>query len=69
MREPELTSVRIGERVRFVPAAFVDNLGRVQDTDVPREVTGQIEYINHAHRYCRVGFEVCGRTLRECFKF
>lgn len=56
----------IGEKISFIPDAFT----RVEkDPRVPVRVAGIVDYINRAHRYYRVRFEVNGYTLYECFKF
>lgn len=40
-------------------------------TDLHAEVTGRIVYINEAHRYYRVIYQMpgCTGTAHECFKY
>ncbi len=59
--------MKVGDKVRFQPAAFIDY--RPPQPGVPIKVTGYIAEINRAHRWVRVTFEVHGITLNECFKF
>lgn len=32
-------------------------------------VVGTVDYINRAHRYVRVAYQMPGRIWHECFKF
>lgn len=66
-----MDEIKLGAAYSFMPEAFIN----YQDGPlpggqaVPRRVTGRITYINHAHRYFRVTYEVNGVTLSESFKF
>ena len=72
-----MVHVQLGEAFTFVPHAFTGEQAPRPDRDakadrgqiMPRRVTGRIAYINRAHRFFMVTVEVCGHTLRECFKF
>lgn len=37
--------------------------------ELPRSVTGRICYINRAHRFFQVAYEINGYHLTESFKF
>lgn len=63
---------RLGEKVRFTPAAFLGEASARRESEkmqIPRTVTGRVEYINRAHRYFTAVFTVNGRSMRESFKF
>lgn len=57
--------IKLGAWVTFIPDAFT----RIENADIPVEITGRIVYINREHRYFRVEAEVNGYLLHECFKF
>lgn len=57
--------VTLGAKMTFIPEAFT----RIENADIPVEITGLIVYINREHRYFRVEAEVNGYLLHECFKF
>ena len=57
--------IKLGTKITFIPGAFT----RIENPDIPVEITGRIVYINHEHRYFRVKAEVNGYALHECFKF
>lgn len=57
--------IKLGAWVTFIPESFT----RIENADIPVEITGRIVYINHEHRYFRVEAEVNGYLLHECFKF
>ena len=62
--EPE-----IGDKIRFKPAAWMDNPEHFSVFSEGREVTGPIVQINKEHRWFRVEFP-CGNAIgHECFKF
>jgi hypothetical protein len=64
--------IKLGMEVRFTPAAFFgENSAQREGTpmQIPRQVTGKISYINEAHRYYTVDYEIYGVKLRESFKF
>ena len=64
MRDP-----KIGDRVTFRPAAFMD-AQRNKDSNIwPSTVTGTIDYVNRAHRFYRVAFEVHGQIMKESIKY
>lgn len=62
--------MRIGDKVTFVPAGFIEY--KAHNSMIPPgtkiRVTGTVVGIHKAHRYCRVKFEVHGYTMYECFK-
>lgn len=61
-------NIIIGAPYRFVPAAAMAEKGasgRYESTPV----TGRIRYINRAHRYFAVEYEINGYKLQECIKF
>lgn len=63
---------RLGEEIRFTPAAFLGEAsarGESEKMQIPRTVTGRVEYINRPHRYFTAVFTVNARQLRESFKF
>ena len=64
MQEPQL-----GDRITFQPAGFVDTLRDDIPNVWPATVTGTVDYINRAHRFYRVGFEVHGKRMEQCLKF
>lgn len=63
----------IGDRKTFVPAAFEGEhqLGLTAiRPSAENRVTGTVVYINEAHRWCRIRFELPGGIPAfECFKF
>lgn len=66
-----MDGIQIGAPYRFVPSAFVGEKSGVLPgkKELPRSVTGRICYINRAHRFFQVAYEVNGYHLTECFKF
>lgn len=60
----------LGDKLRFVPDAFVDykeeRMGRLV---LPRDVLGRVVYLNEAHRFFDVEYELNGVKLRESFLF
>lgn len=66
-----MDNIKIGAPYRFVPSAFMgEKSGALPGKkELPRQVTGLITYINQAHRYFVVPFEVNGYHLAESFKF
>lgn len=62
---------RLGAAYHFTPAAFLgENAGGFPErSKIPRSVTGRIIYINWAHRYFTVAYEVHGYELKEGIKF
>ena len=60
----------IGDKIRFKPAGFFESTTAFgQAMPAPVEVTGQVIYINEAHRYFRVEYTLSGCIGHECFKF
>lgn len=57
--------INLGAKITFIPEAFT----RIENADIPVEITGRIVYINREHRCFRVEAEVNGYLLHECFKF
>lgn len=61
--------VKIGDEMTFTPSAWAGEggLGLLKS----KTVTGRVDYINRAHRYYRVRYELdtfCGRVVGyECF--
>ncbi len=51
--------LRIGETFLFRPAGLPQG----------RTVTGTVIYINRAHRFFTVQYELAGRRFRESFKY
>lgn len=66
-----MDSIRIGAPYTFVPSSFVGEKSGVLPgkKEMPRSMTGRICYINHAHRFFQVAYEIHGYHLNECFKF
>lgn len=64
---------KIGQKIRFTPAAWLGEAPagdtRRKKVQTPREVTGEIKYINPAHRCYLVEYEIHGYTQRETFKY
>ena len=76
--EPEILAEygwtpEIGDRKTWIPAAFEGEHQqglRSLRSDAEAEVTGTVVYVNHAHRWYRVMFELPGGVPAfECFKF
>lgn len=63
--------VRVGKAYRFTPSAFIgERAGELPgQKPIPRTVTGKITYINRAHRYFLVVYQLGGRELSECIKY
>lgn len=62
--------IEIGDKIRFKPAAWLDNPEAYSFVTKQREVTGTVCYINEPHRYYRVVYERApGCIGYECFKF
>lgn len=63
----------IGAQIRFKPSCwFAQRTGRQGgDVMVPGgfEVTGTVDYVNEAHGWFRVKYEIFGNVNHECFKF
>lgn len=60
----------IGEKIRFVPHAFVHSKEEAMPGAV-RRVTGTVAQIHAGHRWFRVAYRLPGVTgpCYECFKF
>lgn len=61
--------IELGDKRRFVPCGYVEH---VKETDRVRYeavdiVTGEVVYINQAHGFYRVAYEVRGILFHECF--
>lgn len=63
--------MRLGDTYKFRPAELaVSGDGILSHLPGrPRYVTGVVDYINAAHRFFRVRYELWGNVLHECFKF
>ena len=59
--------IKIGDKVRFRPAANYDHSCGFPD-ELQIEVEGTVEYINEKHGYYRVRYELPGCDGHECFK-
>lgn len=63
----------IGDRRTFIPAAFEGEHQqglRAIRPEAEAEVTGTVVYVNEAHRWCRVRYDLPGGVPAfECFKF
>lgn len=61
----------LGKSYTFTPAAFLQEKSATLpgQKPVPRAVTGEIIYINWAHSYFTVEYEVNGYKLRQGIKF
>ena len=69
MNTPEIGDTRV-----FTPAAFSSLItGHImtQVAALDVEVRGEVVYVNRAHRYCRVRYDLGGQAGAgyECFKF
>ena len=69
MNTPEIGDTRV-----FTPAAFTSLVmghTMTQFTELDVEVRGEVVYVNRAHRYCRVRYDLGGLNGAgyECFKF
>ncbi len=63
--------MKIGDRVKFCPAAFSGQTEpdvAPKDWQKPHRVVGVVDYINAAHGWCNVRYEVHGYVLHEGFK-
>lgn len=57
--------IELGQKKRFKPTCF---LGESRMTaGCPIEVIGTVTYINEAHRWYRLEYEIDGVKLAECF--
>ena len=62
--------VKIGDEIRFRPAAFMQTPVGFAGEDVTVFVTGTVVLINEDHRYYRTEYTMPGcRKGHECFKF
>lgn len=59
----------IGDKLRFKPAAWMENPDRYSITPEGRVVTGTIVQINGEHHWFRVAYNSGGGIGYECFKF
>lgn len=57
--------IELGQKIRFKPTCSPGE-GRMA-MGCPTEVTGTVTYINRAHRWYRLEYEVNGAKLAECF--
>lgn len=67
-----ITSVDIGDKIRFKPACWMDmktedGRGGQNRIEAGSEVTGTVDYINREHNWFRVRYEVRGIEQHECF--
>lgn len=66
--------MKIGDKVRFVPAAWTTQVSTYQNQQVlnalgmTRKVTGRIVGIHPTHGYIRVRYTINGVKQHECFK-
>lgn len=56
----------LGDKIRVTPSAFTDPQDK---SSAQGEVTGTVVYINTAHRFFSVEFDLNGFRFRESFKF
>lgn len=65
--------IELGEKVRFIPAAFVPECGSVPKGFAGRPlevvVIGTVIHVNAKHRHYTAAYEVSGYRLLESFKF
>ena len=63
--------IALGDTYKFRPHGLdVHNDGSLAHLPGrPRYVTGTVDYINEAHRFFRVRYELWVNELHECFKF
>jgi hypothetical protein len=65
----------LGAQIKFKPSCWYAQRAGRQGGDIHillpggTEVTGTVDYINEAHGYFRVRYEVFGNVNHECFKF
>lgn len=71
VQEPKPYTPVLGAPYTFVPAAFLTEKSAVMPggVPVPRAVTGKITYINRAHSYFTVTYQINGYDLRQSIKF
>lgn len=62
-----MREIEIGDKIRFRPAANYDHSAGFP-SELQIEVTGTVEYINRAHGFYRVRYELPGCEGHECFK-
>lgn len=64
-------SIKIGDKIRFQPEAFVSTTGKDQHQFgvMDHKVVGRVCLINRAHRWFRVRYETPFGIQRESFKF
>lgn len=57
--------------ITFVPTVFLNGITTLVGIKSQRDlhVTGQVVYVNQAHRWYRVKFNLPGCMGYECFKF
>lgn len=68
----EISPYRIGDKIRFTPAAWLDERSASSDRwgKIDTSVLGIVVGINRRHRYARVAYKTAdGTTAYECFKF
>lgn len=71
---PETPPCEIGDRISFVPTAFIDlapaTLAR-SASGIPQayRLAGTVIYVNAAHRYYTVEAPCFAGTVRESFKY
>ena len=66
-----MQNIKLGAVIHFVPAAFMGEKSGVLPgkMEIPRRVIGRIVYINEAHSFFTVEYELHGNKLRESIKF
>lgn len=60
---------KLGDKVSFIPSAFMRPSAEMGSRQYPVRVKAEIVYINHAHNWYRAAFDADGKTMYECFKF
>lgn len=64
-------NIKIGDKIRFQPEAFVSTTGKDQHQFgvMDHKVVGRVCLINRAHRWFRVRYETPFGIQHESFKF
>ena len=65
-----MREVKLHQKVSFIPFTMLDKDGGTKfEWGVPSAVRGEVTYINQAHSWFLVSYDVGGYILRETFQF
>lgn len=72
MRDTDPIPVELGQKLRFIPAAWPEKCSedaKLHYDRIARDVLGVVVSIHPTHRFYRVRYEAAGTVQHECFKF